>query len=272
MARLPPILSAETLAEHLGEPGLKIVAVDAPADFEAAHLPGAVRVGYDEITRDAPPVKGLMPDADALSAVFSRLGLTPGEHVVAYDRSGGGMAGRLLFTLDAAGHEGGLSLLDGGLRAWVEAGHETDSGPVEPEAAEYPAHLRADRLADHDYIAAHLNDPGVKLLDNRSAPEYAGSDVRAARGGHIPGAAHLDWLQLKDDGDRLKPREEVLRLLAERGILPDDEVVVYCHSHHRSAYAYAALKALGFERVRGYPGSWSDWGNRTDTPVHESGV
>ncbi|MES1943442.1 thiosulfate sulfurtransferase [Salinisphaera sp. PC39] len=270
MSELPLILDADTLAARRGDPGLRIVAVDAPADFRAAHIPGAVRVGYDEITRDAPPVKGLVPDPDALAAVFSRLGLHPDDHVVAYDRSGGGAAGRLLFTLDAAGHAGGLSLLDGGLQAWVAGGHETESGTVEPDATDYAVRPRSDCIADHDYIAGHLDDTGVKLLDTRSAPEYAGADVRAARGGHIPGAAHLEWTELKDDRDRLRPRHELLQRLAERGILPDDEVVVYCHSHHRSAHTYVALKALGFERVRGYPGAWSDWGNRTDTPVEET--
>lgn len=267
MADLPLILDVETLDAHRADAGVRIVAVEAPADFETAHLPGAVRVGYDEITRDEPPVKGLVPDPETLAAVFSRLGLGPGDHVVAYDRSGGGAASRLLFTLDVAGHEGGLSLLDGGLQAWVAHGGEIESGAVEPTPSSYPVRMRPERLADREYIAAHLDDPGVRLLDTRSAPEYAGSDVRAARGGHIPGAAHLEWTELKDERDRLKPRETALALLADRGIRPEDEVVVYCHSHHRSAHTYVALKALGFERVRGYPGAWSEWGNRDDMPV-----
>lgn len=266
------VIDAKTLAARRDEPGLKVVAVDTPADFEAGHIPGAVRVGYEEIARDEPPAGGLLPDAAALSAVFSRLGLTPGNHVVAYDRSGGATAGRLLFTLDVAGHNGGLSLLDGGLRAWLDAGGDVETGPAEPEPADYPVTLNADRLADRGYIAAHLDDPGVKLLDVRSAPEFAGSEVRAARGGHIPGAVNLEWTRFKDERDRIVAREEALRLLAERGITPEDEVVVYCQTHRRSAHTYTILKALGFERVRGYPGSWSDWGNRTDTPVNESGL
>lgn len=268
MADLPPILDAETLAAHRGDPSLKIVAVDAPADFEAAHIPGAVRVGYDEITRDEPPAGGLMPDAKALSGVFSRAGLRPEDPVVVYDRSGGGAAGRLFFTLDVAGHEG-LSILDGGLQAWLEAGGDLETGPAEPEPSEYPVTLNADRIADRGYIAAHLDDPAIKLLDVRSAPEYTGELVRAARGGHIPGALNLEWTRFKDERDRIVARDEALRLLAERGIRPEDEVVVYCQTHHRSAHTYTVLKALGFERVRGYPGSWSEWGNWSDGPVED---
>lgn len=266
MADLPPIIDAETLDRHRGDPGLRIVAVDAVADFEAEHIPRAVRVGYDEITHDEPPAGGLMPDAKTLSGVFSRVGIRPEDHIVVYDRSGGGAAGRLFFTLDVAGHQG-LSILDGGLQAWLDIDGDIETGAAEPEPSEYPVTLNADRIADHGYITAHLDDPHVKLLDVRSVPEYTGELVRAARGGHIPGAANLEWTRLKDDRDRILPRDEALRLLAEQGIRPEDEVTVYCQTHRRSAHTYTVLKALGFERVRGYPGSWSDWGNRTDTPV-----
>jgi thiosulfate/3-mercaptopyruvate sulfurtransferase len=210
-----------------------------------------------------------MPDADALSSVFSGLGLTPKDHVVVYDRSGGGAAGRLFFTLDAAGHEG-LSLLDGGLQAWLDSGGGVETGSADPQSSEYPVTLNPERIADRGYIAEHLDDPAIKLLDVRSVPEYTGQTVRAARGGHIPGAAHLEWTRLKDERGRIVPREQALRLLAERGILPDDEVVVYCHTHRRSSHTYTVLRALEFERVRGYPGSWSDWGNRVDTPAEET--
>lgn len=269
MPDLPPILDAKTLAERLGDPGLRVVAVDPAGDFETGHIPGAARIGYEDITRDEPPVGGLMPDAKALSGVFSRAGIRPEDHVVVYDRTGGGGAGRLFFTLDAAGHEA-LSILDGGLQAWLDAGGDLETGPAEPEPSEYPVTLDADRLADRDYIAARLDDPSIKLLDVRSAPEYAGELVRAARGGHIPGAANLEWTHFKDERERIVPRDEALRLLAEQDIRPEDEVVVYCQTHRRSAHTYTVLRALGFERVRGYPGSWSEWGNRGDTPVRKT--
>lgn len=266
---LPLFVSPSELHGVIETPGLRIIAVDEPADFEANHIPSAVRIGYGDITRNSPPVRGLMPSPEALAETLSAIGLQPGERVVAYDRSGGGQAGRLLFTLDALGHDR-LSLLDGGLVAWASEGLPLESGAVACHRSEYAATLHDERIADRALIRERLGEPDFKLLDTRSIGEYTGADTRAARNGHIPGAAHLDWVDLKDGRDRLRPSDELLALLAERGIEPGDEVVTYCQSHQRSSYAYFALKALGFDRVRGYPGAWSDWGNAGDTPVEQA--
>ena len=110
---------------------------------------------------------------------------------------------------------------------------------------------------------------GERGLDARSPGEYDGTTVRSARGGHIPGAVHYEWTRAMDRTRnlRLRPLAELTDELALQGITPGHEVVTYCHTHHRSAYSYAVLRILGYARVRGYPGSWSDWGNREDTPV-----
>lgn len=264
--QLPLFLDADALAREHGRPGLKIVAVDTPEAFESGHIPGAVRIGYDQISQDRPPVKGLLPDSDALAASLGRIGITPDDHVVAYDRTGGGQAGRLLFSLDVLEHDC-FSLLDGGLQAWRDSGRALERGAVATQTTDYPSRLQANRVADKTFILNRLDDAKLKLLDTRSVDEYAGRDRRAARGGHIPGAVHMDWQEFKDEEHRLRPHAQLLSLLAEKGITPADEVVVYCHSHHRSAHTYAALKALGFQHLRGYPGAWSDWGNDPDVPV-----
>jgi thiosulfate/3-mercaptopyruvate sulfurtransferase len=79
----------------------------------------------------------------------------------------------------------------------------------------------------------------------------------------------MDWILLMDRENhfKLQPREKIEAMLAERGIQPDKEIIVYCQTHHRSALTYMVLKSLGYDKVRGYPGSWSEWGNLTDTPV-----
>ncbi|MDX1513585.1 MAG: rhodanese-like domain-containing protein, partial [Gammaproteobacteria bacterium] len=89
------------------------------------------------------------------------------------------------------------------------------------------------------------------------------------RGGHIPGAVNFNWTDAMDPEAqrRLRPRERLLEDLADLGVTPDREVVTYCQTHRRSSHTYVVLKSLGFERVRGYPGSWSDWGNDPSTPV-----
>lgn len=267
MSELPLFISPAELSSAMDNNGLRIVAVDGPEDFEAAHIPGAVRLDYADITRNDPPVVGLMPPAEQIAEALSAIGLAADDSVVAYDRTGGGQAGRLLYTLDALGHSGALSLLDGGLAAWAEADLPLEDGAPSLTRAEYHAGWRGERVADRASIAAGLKQPGFKLLDTRSHDEYTGADQRAARGGHIPGAAHLNWVDLKDHNGRLLPREQLLALLADRGITPENQVITYCQSHHRSSYAYWVLKALGFDPVGGYPGAWSDWGNAEDTPI-----
>ena len=112
-------------------------------------------------------------------------------------------------------------------------------------------------------------DPATALLDARTPEEYHGTKVRSARGGHIPGAVNLNWKATMDEGRqrRLLPDDVLRDMLLRRGIGPDKTVVVYCHTHHRSAHSYMMLKHLGYADVLAYDGSWSEWGNDPDVPV-----
>ncbi len=118
-------------------------------------------------------------------------------------------------------------------------------------------------------MLAHLDDPAVALLDARTPEEFAGVSVRALRGGHIPGARNLNWLDTVDRERnlRLKGDAELRALLDARGLDAGKEIITYCHTHHRSSHSYVMLKHLGYPRVRGYAGSWSQWGNSPETPI-----
>lgn len=265
---LPLILEAAELEPLLGTDGLLVVDVCQPHTFEDGHIPSAVHIDYNQIVSANPPAHGLMPETAYLEELFSAVGISNDTHVVAYDDEGGGKAARLLWTLETLGHTR-FSLLNGGFQAWSTEGHPLDEEPANPTPASFKANPNPERVADAGYIQQHLNQSGFTLVDARTAAEYAGTRLMAARGGHIPGAKNWDWMELKDmmDNQRLKQPEALRQALSERGISPEDEVVVYCHTHHRSSLTYITLKSLGYTKLRGYPGSWSDWGNRPDTPI-----
>jgi thiosulfate/3-mercaptopyruvate sulfurtransferase len=105
------------------------------------------------------------------------------------------------------------------------------------------------------------------VLDTRSDGEYCGTAVRAARGGAIPGAVHIEWTRnLTPDGE-FRPAPELRQMYEDAGVTPDREVLTYCQGGYRAAHAYLALRLLGYPRVRNYVGSWKEWGDRTDLPV-----
>jgi thiosulfate/3-mercaptopyruvate sulfurtransferase len=265
---LPLIVEPELLDQHLGNAQLFIVDLCQHDAYLQEHIPGAVHLDYAQIVHAQPPTLGLLPDDASLERLFSAIGLRHDHHVVAYDEEGGGRAARLLWTLDVIGHPA-FSLLNGGLTAWQDEQRPLTDAVTPRPSSVYRIDLTDRSLATKDYILSHLHDPGVVLLDTRSPGEFRGQDKRAARAGHIPGARNFDWIQVMDvtRGLRFKPAEELRATLTALGVTPDKEIVVYCQTHRRSAHTYIVLKSLGYSRIKAYPGSWSEWGNLTDTPV-----
>lgn len=265
---LPLLAEPEDLESKLGSPDLVVVDLRAPQKYTQGHIPGAVPIDYAQLVATRPPVMGLVPEASQISNVLSTAGITPGTHVVAYDDEGNGKAARLLWTLDAIGHRQ-FSLLNGGAVAWDAEGRPWSGDSVVRERSSYPVTFKDHAAADKDYILTRLKDPGVRLLDARSPGEFDGSIKRAARGGHIPGAVNFEWTNAMDAANhfRLLPADQLRSRLDALGIRPEGEVIAYCQTHHRSAHTYFVLKYLGYPRVRGYPGSWSEWGNSPDLPI-----
>jgi thiosulfate/3-mercaptopyruvate sulfurtransferase len=265
----PPglILEPAALAAMLDEPDLLIVDLCQPQVWQQLHVPGAVHVNPGELVSGIPPVSGLLPPVGQIRALLARIAYTPDKHVVAYDDEGGGWAGRFLWTLDVIGHSQ-WSLLNGGLHAWYREQHPVTSEirPVKPTTVEISFDDAA--VAGLDTVKAALGNPDIRIWDARSPEEYAGLKSSSLRAGHIPGAVNLDWLELMDRTRnlRLLPPEVLQQKLARIGIEPGNEIITHCQSHHRSGLSYVVAKALGY-KVKAYHGSWSEWGNRSDTPI-----
>jgi thiosulfate/3-mercaptopyruvate sulfurtransferase len=266
--RTPWLIEADSLEDALSSKELLIVDLGKADTYRKLHIPGAVFVDYNLIVAANRPVMGQLPDDATLQRLFSSLGIDRDRYVVAYDEEGGGRAARFLWTLEVAGHAR-CSLLNGGLHAWANEGHRCEDAVVRPTSSTFALAHNDTPVADSAYIRERLGNPAVALLDVRSAEEFSGAKRLAERGGHIPGAVNLEWTLAMDPGRnlRFKPDEELERLFSRAGITPEREIITYCQTHHRSAHTYLVLRHLGFPRVKGYPGSWSDWGNNPALPV-----
>lgn len=263
---LPHLLEPELLEANLGNPMLLIVDLCKDSVYRAGHIPGAVHVSPSELVSGIPPATGKIPDCHRLTQLFNRIGLTPGKQVIAYDDEGGGWAGRLIWTLEAIGHKN-WSYLNGGFIAWHNEGHPLSQAvPDIP-----PSHQRVDinhaPIADAEDILQGLAANNIVIWDARTPEEFSGQRVLAQRGGHIPGAIHCEWTELMDKARNLRIRTDCLDYLAGKGISPDQNIITHCQTHHRSGFTYLVGKLLNFKAIKGYHGSWSEWGNLPDTPV-----
>lgn len=258
----PAELAARLSAKH----DILLIHVAAADAYAAAHIEGAVHVAPGELVSGIKPATGQLPDDERLRQLFSRIGYRPDGPIVAYDDEGGGWAGRFIWTLDVIGHRD-WAYLNGGIHAWAAAGLPLSREPVAVQPTNVQLSIDRAPIADAQDIIDRLGDPSLVVWDCRSADEYAGRRPNAARNGHVPGAVHLDWLDLMDRDRQLRLRTDIEALLASRGITRDKDVIAHCQTHHRSGLAYLVARALGYPKIRGYHGSWSDWGNRDDTPI-----
>lgn len=268
MTVLAPIIEPEHLQQALGNTSLLIIDCSSEANFLEAHIPGAVHIKPSALQCGLKPAVGKLPSQEQLTELFSGIGLSADHHVVAYDDEGGGWAGRLIWTLEVLGHSK-WSYLNGGRIAWIAENRPTESGPVIAQASDYRANISRHYIAECDTVLEGLQQNDFAVWDARSAEEYRGEKVLAQRGGHIPGAIHLDWLDLMDPSNdyRLKPLAELEQQLIELGLGKDKTIATHCQSHHRSGLSWLVMKLLNYPNILGYHGSWSEWGNRDDTPI-----
>ena len=262
------------VTEHLDDPNVRLLAISGKReDFDAGHLPNAIYVNLGEdLTNPDDPTEGQILTQEALTALFSRLGIENDDTLVVYDSNNNLLAARAYWALKYYQHAD-VRLYDGGAKHWVAAGNALNTDPVAPLAATtYVAgEADPDLRTTGEYVLEHLDDPSTILCDARGPGEYAGTDVRAARGGHIPGAINVDWVQAVDqETGRFKDTAYLADLYAKAGFAPDKQVITYCQTGVRGAHTWFVLtELLGYPNVRNYDGSWVEWGNDPAKPLEQ---
>jgi thiosulfate/3-mercaptopyruvate sulfurtransferase len=289
---LGPLVSSEWLAAHLGDPSLRIVHVSTDRKgYEGGHIPGAVfsDLHVDLAKAGTRPETGaaqrqyLVPTRQETAEALARWGLAAGSRIVFYDDSGQGrFAIRGYWLLRRHGiAPDRVHVLDGGLSVWKADGHEVVGS--ESVVAASPVADALELLASPDPTvlataqdvltwsseAASPNGP-TRILDVRSIGEYLGHDVRAARGGRVPGARHRIFSDFIAPDGRLRTAADVLATLRGTGVNPDELRATYCQGGVRAALAWFVLSEVaGLKDVRNYAESWEEWGNRSDLPIEK---
>ena len=238
-----------------------------PAEvFAQGHLRGAVHLdlfGLSLIDTGPAPLDAFLW---MISHLLVTRGVSADRTVVVYDEQSGIRAARAFWFLEFFGHPD-PRVLDGGVSAWLRQGLTITTETAFPQKGTWDVGRVSERLATWSDVATRLGRDDVVILDTRSDGEYYGSNVRAKRGGAIPGAVHIEWTKNLDDDGKFKAAADLQDVYNDSGIGRDKEVISYCQGGYRAAHSYLALRLLGYPRVRNYIGSWKEWADRDDLPI-----
>ena len=270
------LVSTEWLAEHLEDPNVVVVESDEDVLlYHTGHIPGAIKIDWVADLND-PLVRDYLDEED-FAALMSKHGISPETTVVFYGDNFNWWAAYALWVFELFGHAD-TRLLDGGRTKWVEEGRPLTTEETSRTATSYPVAKRNDRR-----IRAFLGDvlphakEGKPLIDVRSPEEFRGERLHmpdypnegALRGGHVPGARNVPWKKAANDDATFKSFEDLQQLYVnDVGLNRHDDVIAYCRIGERSSHTWFVLtQLLGFDTVRNYDGSWTEYGNAVRVPI-----
>lgn len=273
----PFVVSADWLQERLGTPGLSIVDGswylpaqnrDARAEYDAAHVPGAVFFDQDMVVASGSALPHTLPPPRQFGQFASSMGVDEKDTIVVYDGAGMFSAPRVWWMFRVMGAREVL-LLDGGFDRWKAEGRPVTAEPTRVASCFFEPRFDAGRVASLDAMRAIVADGSAQIADARPPGRFAGTDPEprpGIRSGHMPGARNVPASSLSKDG-RLLPPEELRMVLEAAGLDLSRPVVTSCGSGVTAAVVTLALESVGHHDNRLYDGSWTEWGGLADTPV-----
>jgi thiosulfate/3-mercaptopyruvate sulfurtransferase len=273
----PVLVTTEWLADHLGDAGLVVAEVDENPDlYDEGHIPGAIKLHWREDLQD--PVERDLIEKDAFEQLMGRLGVANDTTLILYGDRNNWFAAYAYWYVKIYGHRD-VRILDGGRQKWIDEDRELSTEAVTPESSGYSARDRDESIRIYrDEVRSSIGAEGRELVDVRSPQEFAGELISppgyeqegAQRAGHIPTARSIPWAQAVRDDGTFKSADELRELYGAKGVTPDKAVTAYCRIGERSAHTWFVLRELlGYENVRNYDGSWTEWGNLVDVPIEK---
>ncbi len=271
------LVSTDWVAENLNDlENVRLVESDEDVLlYEVGHVPNAVKIDWVEDLND-PLVRDYL-DPDHFARLMGEKGITPETKVVFYGDKNNWWATYALWVFRLFGHDN-VAIMDGGRVKWEAEGREMTQEVPSVPAADYPVPTRDDSAirAFKEDVEKHVQASGP-MVDVRSPGEYKGELLHmpdypqegALRGGHIPGAANVPWARAAREDGTFKSADELKEIYeGEAGLSANDEVVAYCRIGERSSHTWFVLKyLLGYDNVRNYDGSWTEWGNSVRAPI-----
>jgi thiosulfate/3-mercaptopyruvate sulfurtransferase len=269
------LVTTEWVADHLDDASVVVAEVDENPDlYEEGHIRGAVKLHWRDDLQD--PIERDLVEQDVFERLLGERGIGNDTTVVLYGDKNNWFAAYAYWYLKTYGHSD-ARILDGGRQKWIDEGRELTVDVPTPAPASYRARERDESIrARRDQVLAWLDGNGRALVDVRSPQEYAGELMAppgyeqegASRTGHIPTAQSIPWAQAVQDDGTFKSADALRELYEGKGVTADKEVTAYCRIGERSAHTWFVLhELLGYEHVRNYDGSWTEWGNLVDVPI-----